>query len=237
MNKKKIKFIAFISLVICLLVGLAIYRSQERYKFDEAAYYPDFEQQIPLMPGDKALLKRGSDYAVLYPSDGQALDGNQVCAFFRARNAVLLTSQMILFRPAGDGTLTENRLSCFTEVEYSGSNCIVSRDDALKITEASFLYNGEDTIVLLQPAVIRYNGTEHKLSPLSYVITCYNNWVQYRDHSSGKYYFDYIELGDRVTVEIPEQGVSIFTDRDVVEYGGKEHMMVPFVSVFPDYLE
>lgn len=86
------------------------------------------------------------------------------------------------------------RIDCFSRIEYEyGKGCFIRGKSGEEVTLSGFLYDNENTYIVLENAKLIYNEKEMNLVPLSY--------VQVRDNGSMDIYFYGEEAGEFVAVE------------------------------------
>lgn len=86
------------------------------------------------------------------------------------------------------------KVDCFSSIEYEfGKGCFIRGKDGGEIPLSGFLYDNENTYIVLENAKLLYNGEEKNLTPLSY--------VQIWDNGAMDFYFYGDDAGEFVTVE------------------------------------
>jgi len=237
MYRKKLRIIAIFALVMCLAVGYVFWTSLEKYVFKEAGFYPGNGMKYEVLPGDSAKLEKNEDYASLYLSGKDAMSGEELCVYSYARDAIILTSTMCFVTEPDDGVLHFYKLSAFTDIQRNLTNLLISTETRQYIGGGVLLYNGDDTYIVLEPAVLEYGENTIELSPLSYVIACNGQWVQYYDYNTDNYVIDYIEEGTDVVIGMDSFDINILADTDRIEFKGEDFMFFTAVSHLNDFFE
>lgn len=81
-----------------------------------------------------------------------------------------------------------------------------------------FLYDGKDLYFFIEKVTLKVNNDSVELSPYSYVIARYNNYISYYDKASDTY--KTIDVGNSgITVE--NEFYKILVDKDIIDYNGE----------------
>ena len=80
-----------------------------------------------------------------------------------------------------------------------------------------FLYDGEDLYFFIEKVTLNVNNETINLSPYSYVIVKYNNYLSYYDKESDTYKTLKI---DNHNVVVSNEYYKILVDRDIIDYQG-----------------
>ena len=81
-----------------------------------------------------------------------------------------------------------------------------------------FLYDGKDLYFFIEKVTLKVNNDSVELSPYSYVIARYNNYISYYDKASDTY--KTIDVGNSgITVE--NEFYKIVVDKDIIDYNGE----------------
>jgi len=233
MYKRKLRIIALIALIVCLGVGVYIWKSVDLYQFPDSGFYPLNGQKYDIAAGTEAKLDEETSVALITLA-GEEISCSELCVYMDNSDAVVLTRTMGFFpQPEGDA-LEYYKLPCFSTIRNDGSNIVITRNNVEQIASGLFLFNGNNTYITLQPTVLTMGTTKVELSALSYVIACCDQWVQYYDYASDTYQIVYLENGTRVDMVYNEDFI-IHADLDRVDYYGQENILVSAVDFFSEY--
>ena len=197
--------------------GLLYYRNINRYVFAERMVYYTLGVPYEYGSGDRAVIEKDGSVSLI--SSGRiAIPTQTLPLYSRDRDAVVTVCPMSYYSGSLGAAARGRSLDRFTDIEMIGQDVnIIHKKDQLA-ESGSFLYDGEDTYVLLTEATLNI-GSERslKLSPLSYVIAVYDCYVMYYDHASDSFEyvtFDLDEEYQNVSIVFPDES-TVNCDLDV----------------------
>lgn len=115
-------------------------------------------------------------------NDGKSFEAGSTPFYYEGGQRVLLPQNMI-------GCLTQKplfgRVNYFTELYAENGTFYAQNGSRTKELAQTFLFDGGDLFVFLEPVTLRWEDKEIPLPSLSYVIVRYNQSVEYYDAASG----------------------------------------------------
>lgn len=209
-TKKTIIIIIAVVLLVVAAVSLLAYRTLTTYRFTEQAVYSvmDFDFDVPA--GSTAKVDENGK-TVLHIKGQEDLDVDEAGVFFVESPKMLTIKPMSYYCANQTDMLQGKQITPLTEVTCEYGLTAFSRNGKKLEEEGDFLYDGDNTYITLRDAQLIIGDEKiTDLPALSYVISCYRNWVAYRDHDTGKYV--YIHLVDTEAEEYKE--VKLYFDSD-----------------------
>lgn len=224
-----------IAIVLCLVTGLILFRSVDRFKFTGPGYYPVDSMTYEIKKGDTADLESGENYATLTLPNGETCAGTENAVYYTDRLAAVLLCPWELVAAPENDEAAGYRVNCFTEIEKSGRNVIVTSGENKNIAAGALLFNGKDTYIVLQNARLITRDLEMDLPPLSYVIVNRGNWLQVRNHDTDEYKIHEIDVTDEVLIELEESGITVYAESDRMMHDGYEDMLISELSFLNEF--
>jgi len=221
---KKSVVIAILALILagCLAAGYFYYKSLSKFKFEEPAEYFINGLGYDINPGSELIIK--DDGSVELNDDtNTAVSSYRLPVYFKDRDAVLLVNPMSYFKDGVVGYTRGQALELFTQLEMRSDNVLIKKGIKSLVANGAFLYDGDNSYVLLTDAQLSVGDRKISLSPLSYVIAAYDSWVIYYDHDTNT--SEYIVFEDSVSPGIGDIDLKIDLENDLeINAGGLENI-------------
>ena len=234
MIKKKLGIIAVLCVLICAGLSVLFLDNVERYKFKQEAIYFSNGMDFGISEGSSAIID-DEGYAIITLKNKQVLDRNTIPAYFVGEDKVLLLSKLAYYCPSYDAKFSASKLLPFTQISFKKDTLYsdISRNNDSKTEQNGFLFDGSETFVFLEHMKIRYDDKLIDVSPLSYMIVNYGNWVQIYNHETNEYIYD--ETSDYVVATNIESSYSINIATRTVTFKGKDTLLISNISMMKDY--
>ena len=232
--KLKIEIIIALLVIICALLGFAVSEKVETYVFEQDAKYYINGIDYSVSAGDKARIDEETNKVIIVRNDGTELTSNGLPIYINDEDSILLINDMAYFRNSSIG-LSGFKLTYFTKV-YSNKNLNSVKllwQDKAGFEEGGFLFDGDNTYVLLEKAYLQYNDKQIELSPLSHVIATRDGYIEYFDYD--KQYHEYEDLNTNVEIRDYSDKYRIVADYDFVYVGSDVFMLQKNVSNYGPY--
>ena len=223
-------------LIVGIIAGVLYYRSLNRYTFTEDAQYFINGSSYAISAGKKAIIQDDTS-VVLDTGVGITNAISKLPVYFTNSNAILSVAPMSYFTSGIQSRTGGTFIDYFTRIEASAGNVIISKGLKNRVDTADFLYDGDNTYVVLSHCDLKIGEEVIELTPLSYVISVYDSWVAYYDYETSQ--FTYLDFGDEKYKEIVlefRDGMKVYCDLDRAEAGGVNFMLTQAITVLPDTL-
>lgn len=234
MIKKKLGIIAVLCVLICAALSVLFLDHVERYKFKQDAIYFVNGMDYGIQEGSVAEINDEGNAIITLPNK-QVLDENTIPAYFYGQNKILLLSKLAYYCPSYDAKFSTSKLLPFTQISYNSETLYstLSRNNDKKQEQSGFLFDGYETFVFLEPMKIKYDNKIINISPLSYMMVNYGNWVQLYDPSTNDYIYD--ETSDYVFATNSDQSYSINVATRTITFNGKDTLLISNIEMMKEY--
>lgn len=139
---------------------------------------------------------------------------------------ITLSDNMLLMIPTEGKDVS--RVNCFATITEKGGLSTITMDRKQKQVRGGFLYNGEDTYILLEEATLVIGAKEVELGPLSYVTVAYRQYVEY--HNSADNEYEWIALDNVDVTGKAASGYLLDFGKDVINTGDGEALLFSAVD-------
>lgn len=230
--KKKFSVIVVLSVLICIGLSIIFLDNINSYTFKKDASYYINGTEYKIGKGSKVKIDSDENVSLMLGNKEQ-IKANSLPAFFNDDQIVIM-NKMIYYYPSFDNKFEKYKLSSFVNVEYNFDTDFVtfSKNNTSKENQNGFLYDGHNTYVFLENMTIYFNDKKINVSPLSYVIVEYNNWVQIFDYKTKVYTFENI-IGHATG---KSKDYTIDLTYSTINYNGNESLMPCNTDLLRDYL-
>lgn len=230
--KKKFSVVVVLSVLICIGLSIIFLDNINSYTFKKDASYYINGTEYKIGKGSKVKIDSDENVTLMLGNKEQ-IKANSLPAFFNDDQIVIM-NKMIYYYPSFDNKFEKYKLSSFVNVEYNFDTDFVtfSKNNTSKENQNGFLYDGHNTYVFLENMTIYFNDKKINVSPLSYAIVEYNNWVQIFDYKTKVYTFENI-IGHATG---KSKGYTIDLTYSTINYNGNESLMPCNTDLLRDYL-
>lgn len=222
-KKKPLKFskttiIIFIVAVLFLAAILSVvaYKAFTVYRFKEPAVYSVMGMDFEVPVGSTAKID-SEGQTVLTQKDGMEMIADEAGIYFTESNKMLTVLPMAYYTANQRSRLTATQVLPLTEVSTEYGRVTFEKDGKSLTEEGEFMHDGNNIYINLRAADL-YIGDEKitTLSPLSYVMASYRNWVAYRDQGDGEYVYIPLDAEhyEEVKMYFAQDDLTIICDRD-----------------------
>lgn len=234
---KKIGIIVVALVILGVAAGIYFMLTIENFKTKEDAFYHVNGIAYEVAEGTKLSKEEDENSVIIHKEDEFDLETSfGVPLYYKERDAICLMRQMAFYKPDQGSQFMIGKLQHFTEVELSGNAFLIKRHDALASESRGFLYDGNDTYIFLEPATVIYGKKKIQVSPLSYAVVYYDQWMQLYDYETGEYI---LEMDMNKSVKAVCDGETHFEiqmGHDTVAYGENEFLLNSAVDYYDNYL-
>ena len=237
---KKVVILAIVGIIIvCITAGFIAYHNLTTYRFREDATYFVNGMGFDIPAGSSAKVDSNGVVNLSRKNDS-GFPLTETGVFFNDSCKMLTIVPMGYYRANEGGNYKGSQVTQLTEVSYEFGNAVFEKNGKTFTQQGEFLHDGNDTYIPLSEASLSVGDkVVAELSPLSYVICVYRNWVSYWDHDSDTY--EYIPLSEEdygeVVLYFPDDHVEVICDQDRVRKGEDSYMLTSAVSMLDDILK
>ena len=140
-------------------------------------------------------LKKNTYEAHITYEDGSIIDiknaGNEIdedsIIYSEALSKIILPKKMIIYFYNKNNE--SYSLPKYTVIEDNKSLFKLKYDKKETLKNNFFLYDNEDTYVVFEPCILKYNGKEINLSRFSFVYVN-SNYIMYYDYANSRFYYE-----------------------------------------------
>lgn len=234
---KKIGIIVVALVILGVAAGIYFMLTIENFKTKEDAFYHVNGVSYEVSKDTKISNETEENKVIIHKEEDFDLETSfGVPLYYKERDAICLMRQMAFYKPDQGSQFMIGKLQHFTEVELSGNAFVIKRHDAVGSESSGFLYDGNDTYIFLEPATVTYKGKKVKLSPLSYAVVYYDQWMQLYDYETGEYILE-MDMGESAKAACKgEKPFEILLGYDTVTYGENEFLLNSAVDYYENYL-
>lgn len=215
--KENYKLIIPITLILVLFIAFLIY-----YKVSISNnYHIDKEEQVYQYFYDKKyeysaiVSKNRKDVVIDFKPKEVKVNLDSTPIYYQKEDIVILPKDMSVIMPT---------LSC-AEYLTLGYSYITYQDGIYNLTTNRynkklnhyFLYDGSDLYFFIEPVTLTINGEKIALTPFSYVIAKYNNYISYYDKKTDT--FKTISTTDNNS-KIENEYYTVYISKDTIDYQG-----------------
>ena len=209
--KENYKLIIPITLMIVLFVSFLIYYKvmiSDNYREEEIKevyqYFYDTKYEY-----DLTISKNRKKEIVDIKSNNIDINFDSTPIYYKDKDIVILPQNMSIVMPT---------LSCaeylskqYSYITYENNIYTLTTNKYNNKLNHYFLYDGNDLYFFIEPVTLTINNEKIELSPFSYVIAIYNNYISYYDKKTDT--FKTITItSDNPTVENNYYSINITTD-------------------------
>ena len=123
------------------------------------------------------------------------------------------------------------RVNYFTTITEKGGLCTLTSNHKFAQTRGGFLYDGEDTYIVLENTTLLIGGQEVELGPLSYVTVAYQQFAEY--HNSLDNEHKLVQLSGVEVIGKVASGYMIDFGKDAINTGDGEALLFSAVDSVP----
>ena len=209
--KENYKLIIPITLMIVLFVSFLIYYKvmiSDNYREEEIKevyqYFYDTKYEY-----DLTISKNRKKEIVDIKSNNIDINFDSTPIYYKDKDIVILPQNMSIVMPT---------LSCaeylskqYSYITYENNIYTLTTNKYNNKLNHYFLYDGNDLYFFIEPVTLTINNEKIELSPFSYIIAIYNNYISYYDKKTDT--FKTITItSDNSTVENNYYSINISTD-------------------------
>lgn len=234
MIKRKLGIIAVLCVLICAALSVLFLDNVERYKFKQEAIYFVNGMDYGISEGSNAVID-DEGYAIITLKNKQVLDRNTIPAYFVGEDKILLLSKLAYYCPSYDAMFSASKLLPFTQISFNDDSLYsnISRNSKSKSEQTGFLFDGYETFVFLEPMKIKYDDKTINVSPLSFMMVNYGNWVQIYNQETNEYTYD--DTSDYVVATNSDSSYSINVATRTITFNGKDTLLISNIDMMKDY--
>lgn len=219
--KQNYKLMIPIALIVVLFVSFLIYYQvsvNNNYHIDtEDKFYQYFYDKK--YEYSAVVSKNKKDVIVDFKPQVVKINLDSTPIYYQKKDIVILPREMSIIMPT---------LGC-AEYLAKGYSYITYKDGIYNLTTTRyhgklnhyFLYDGNDLYFFIENTTLTVNGEEIKLSPFSYVIAKYNNYVSYYDKGTDTY--KTIKTDNNAIVKSEYYTIDI--SKDSIDYYGDDILL------------
>lgn len=141
--------------------------------------------------------------------------------YYENDDRFLLPSTMSYIRPVTD--VFDYRLDYFTEIFRLDGSVYIDSAEYKGPAGQSFLYDGEDTYVFLEPVTLTWRDETQYLDAFSYVKAVYGESLEIYVHETDTFRTESIGTGTEVQAEA--EGYSVDLGLDILTRGKKQQLL------------
>ncbi len=220
--KENYKLIIPVALMIVLFVAFLIYyqvsvRNQYHVDTKEKVYQYFYDKKYEY---EAVVSKNRKDVIVDFVPEDIKVQLDSTPIYYQKKDIVILPHDMSVVMPT---------LNC-SEYLSKGYSYINLKDGIYRLTTDRyqdklnhyFLYDGSDLYFFIEKVTLKVNGEEISLSPFSYVIAKYHNYLTYYDKKT-----DTIRTITGVDGEsrLENEYYTIYVEKDTVDYYGTDVLL------------
>lgn len=225
--KNNYKIIIPIALILVLFIAFLVYYKVsvlDNYKKDvEYSFYQYFYNKKYEYTGTVSTNRR--DVIVDFKTSDYDIKFDSTPIYYATQNKVIFPKDMSVVMPT---------LNCSEYLTKGYSYLTVNKDNYTLTTNKYssklghyFLYDGGDLYFFIDEVKLILDDNEVTLSPLSYVVAKYNNYIAYYDKKSDTY--KTIEIkGDQAIIE--NNYYKIYIGLDQIDYYGTDVILTSKIS-------
>lgn len=230
--KKRIKIIVLLSVLICIGLSIIFLDNLNSYTFKKDASYYINGMEYEIGKGSKVKID-SNEKATLLLGNKKQLEIGGLPAFFDD-NQIVTLNKMIYYYPSFDDKFEKYRIPSFVNVEYNSETdfATFSKNGTRKENQKGFLYDGHNTYVFLENMTIYFNDKKVNVTPLSFAVVEYNNWIQLFDYKTKTYTFE--NIVGHATGKNSEYSIDL--TYSTITYNGNESLMPCNTDLLRDYL-
>lgn len=234
--KKVIRVIEVLVLLLVIsLAVIAIYfvRGVDSYKIDENAVYFVNDSIYTISKGSKAVYDVKEE-KIIVEADGKEYTSIGLPLYFNDFKSFLTINDYAYISVKGQ-YVDGYKMSYLTKFEIDEELIIAKRENNGSIIDNGFLFDGNDTYVLLESTVLKIDDRNIGLSQFSYVIVSKGNWVKHYDTNTREFAIDYITNETDIRILGPQNAYEIIPDVDIITVNGKKTMLFSTPEVYNLY--
>ncbi len=134
----------------------------------------------------EALITYENDNIIDIKNNGSEIDEDSII-YSEALSKIILPKKMIIYFYNKNNE--SYSLPKYTVIEDNSSLFNIRFNDKDILKNNFFLYDNEDTYVVFEPCILKYNGNEVSLSKFSYIYVN-SNYIMYYDYANNKFYYE-----------------------------------------------
>ena len=210
-----------IGFMIILFIAFLIYYKvsiSNNYKVDSEVKVYQYLGNDKKYTYDAIVSKNRKDVIVDFkPIDVKiSLDSTPIYINDKKKNVVIFYKDMSVVMPTM--SCAEYLAKGYSYITFEKSVYNMTTDKYHGKLNHYFLYDGKDLYFFIEKVTLKVNNDSVELSPYSYVIARYNNYISYYDKASDTY--KTIDVGNSgITVE--NEFYKIVVDKDIIDYNGE----------------
>lgn len=225
--KQNYKLIIPIALMIVLFVAFLVYyqvsiRNNYRIDTTEKVYQYFYDKKYEY---EAVVSKNKKDVIVDFQPQDIKINIDSTPIYYQKEDIVILPQDMSVIMPT---------LSC-AEYLAKGYSYITFENKLYNLTTTNyhdklnhyFLYDSKDLYFFIETVTLTVNEEKIKLSPFSYVIAKYNDYISYYDKESDTYRT--IENTDGKTI-IENEYYTIYLEKDIIDYYGTDVLLTSAID-------
>lgn len=209
--KENYKLIIPITLMIVLFVSFLIYYKvmiSDNYREEEIKqvyqYFYDTKYEY-----DLTISKNRKKEIVDIKSKNIDINFDSTPIYYKDKDIVILPQNMSIVMPTI--SCAEYLSKQYSYITYENNIYTLTTNKYNDKLKHYFLYDGNDLYFFIEPVTLTINNEKIELSPFSYVIAIYNNYISYYDKKTDT--FKTITItNDNSTVENNYYSINISTD-------------------------
>ena len=209
--KENYKLIIPITLMIVLFVSFLIYYKvmiSDNYREEEIKqvyqYFYDTKYEY-----DLTISKNRKKEIVDIKSKNIDINFDSTPIYYKDKDIVILPQNMSIVMPTI--SCAEYLSKQYSYITYENNIYTLTTNKYNNKLNHYFLYDGNDLYFFIEPVTLTINNEKIELSPFSYVIAIYNNYISYYDKKTDT--FKTITItSDNSTVENNYYSINISTD-------------------------
>ena len=220
--------------IIVLWINKYTKKQQNNAKVIEESFFQYIEDRRIDYKADLTLSITGQIMNFEIKDSEISLDSTPI--YYSEKDKMIFTQDMAIIFPNRNGLMKKIRKYTPISNEWYGVYLNDSTKDVVNnidITQA-FIYDASDTYVFPNEVTIVANGESYQLSPLSYVIVAYKEYLEIFDKDTQAYTFVDLEDSDDVIAKNDYYELNLSTD--VLYNSGKEQLLLKNMN-YLDYVE
>ena len=209
--KENYKLIIPITLMIVLFIAFLIYYKvmiSNNYTKDETIKVFQYFYEEKYNYSLKVSKNRKEEIVSIKPQDIK-INYDSTPIYYQDKDIVILPKDMSVIMPTL--SCAEYLAKGYSYITYEKGTYNITTDKYNSKLNHYFFYDGKDLYFFIEPVTLTINNEKIELSPFSYVIAIYNNYISYYDKKTD--IFKTITItSDNSTVENNYYSINISTD-------------------------
>ncbi len=232
MKKDGIIKIIFVFVMMAVIVIIAKYISNlNTNKLEEHQFYQYFGGRRVEYKGNLEISKQNNGITNLQMEDVKIELDSTPIYYQDIENKLLLPEDMAIVFPVDEGNM--QRVNHFSAVQLEDNIPYIQYEGYKKQVRNSFLFDGNDLYIFLEPVTLTVGEQTYELSRLSYAIVSYRQTVEIYQKQEDKYTI--IEEANYGDVTAKTEAYEINLSTDSLKYQEKEQLLLKKIEILRSF--